>query len=102
MIGALPGGQTAGLASLVGAAFKLRPGCWGPAMPPEVIPVASRVLGWDTLLCDGSASGTLPGGDFGVRGRGAATGQRRGRIMVTLGTRRARCEWARFRRAHAS
>jgi hypothetical protein len=43
-------------------------------MPPKVIRVASHVLGWNTLLCDGFTLGTLPGGGYGIRWRRGAAG----------------------------
>jgi hypothetical protein len=41
----------------------------------KVIRIASRVLGWNTLLSDGFALGTLPGGGYGIRWRRGATGR---------------------------
>jgi hypothetical protein len=44
-------------------------------MPAKVIHVASRDLGRNTLLSDGFALGTLPGGGYGIRWRKGSTGQ---------------------------
>ena len=43
-------------------------------MSAKVIRVASRTLGWNTLLSDGFALGTLPGGGYGIRWRRGAGG----------------------------
>jgi hypothetical protein len=43
-------------------------------MPAKVIRVASRDLGRNTLLSNGFALGTLPGGGYGIRWRRGSAG----------------------------
>jgi hypothetical protein len=43
-------------------------------MPAKVIRVASHDLGRNTLLSDGFALGTLPGGGYGIRWRTGSAG----------------------------
>jgi hypothetical protein len=38
-------------------------------MPAKVVRIASHVLGWNTMLSDGFALGSLPGGGYGIRWR---------------------------------
>ena len=44
-------------------------------MPAKVIRAASRDMGRNTVLSDGFALGTLPGGGYGIRWRRGAVGR---------------------------
>jgi|SRR6516162_4064057 hypothetical protein len=44
-------------------------------MPTKVVSIPSHDLGWNTMLSDGFALGTLPDGGYGIRWRRSPGGQ---------------------------